>query len=255
MTEEDLAALSKSTGHLEMSPSRLHTRWTSAGEASQPHVGFDIFGTPGDEPPKPKVVVVEVSYHSGRGRCMLMSLCFHSGSRKWRRPRTFHAFERFPRFLTQLHFLVGTQAHVLDVQSIIIFCVAIRSKHIPSCTQTITSQSPSFMSHSEKAARRAFSASSPPGPSTGSSPIAERLKRCLPEYSVASTCRPLNHRPCIFYRNGGVRSRLTWKEIGIRGRTITHACALIGSRNLIVMTPSGSFYTTDGQKYRPMILG
>jgi phosphatidylinositol 4-kinase type 2 len=59
MNEQDLAALSKSTSHLEISPSRLHGRWTSAEGVA--HTMFDMFGTPGDEHIKPKTVIVEVS--------------------------------------------------------------------------------------------------------------------------------------------------------------------------------------------------
>jgi phosphatidylinositol 4-kinase type 2 len=54
--EVDLAALSKSTGHLETSPSAFHARWTSAGDGvGAPHP-FDML-TPDSE--RPKTVIVE----------------------------------------------------------------------------------------------------------------------------------------------------------------------------------------------------
>jgi phosphatidylinositol 4-kinase type 2 len=57
MTEEDLAALSKSTSHLEVTASRLHGRWTSAQEERP---GFDLFASDIIEPTKPKLGISEV---------------------------------------------------------------------------------------------------------------------------------------------------------------------------------------------------
>lgn len=56
LDEEDLAALSKSTGHLE---TRMHGRWTS--HQNERHPGLDWIATGGEEAPKIRTVVVEVT--------------------------------------------------------------------------------------------------------------------------------------------------------------------------------------------------
>lgn len=56
--EVDLAALSKSVGHLDATSSGMHARWTSAGEGVGPHHPFDLL-TPEPDLQRGKVVIVE----------------------------------------------------------------------------------------------------------------------------------------------------------------------------------------------------
>lgn len=58
MTEEDLIAMSKSTSHLEISPSGRHTRWpSSGGRPDRP--SLDWMHIESAESPKPRTVIVE----------------------------------------------------------------------------------------------------------------------------------------------------------------------------------------------------